>query len=133
MLALVWSALETHGAPFFISTLEKYGGSYIRDRAVQFSSWAVQFKTAQPGLYLLIHLLSSFALVSNGFVEYLAKLGLGLWFRDARGGDSASTSGEEQQSRDEISGSNDSQPLLATTNNLQAADGYGTGGTDRTS
>ena len=104
MLALVWSALEIHGAPFFISTLEKYGGSYIRDRAVQFSSWAVQFKTAQPGLYLLIHLLSSFALVSNGFVEYLAKLGLALWFRDARGGESASTSGEEQQSGDEISG-----------------------------
>ena len=131
MLALVWSALEIHGAPFFISTLEKYGGSYIRDRAVQFSSWAVQFKTAQPGLYLLIHLLSSFALVSNGFVEYLAKLGLALWFRDARGGDSASTSGEEQQSGDEISGSDDSQPLLEAFN--QTTDGYGTGGTDRTS
>ena len=89
LLALVWSVLETHGAPLFISALEKYGGSYIRDRAVQLSSWTLQFKTAHPGLYLLIHLIPSFALVSNGFVEDLAKLGLGLWFGDESEGDSA--------------------------------------------
>ena len=81
--------METHGVPLFISALETYGGTYIRDRTVQFSSWAVQFKTAYPGLYLLIHLIPSFALVSNGFVEDLAKLGLGLWFGDESEGDSA--------------------------------------------
>jgi hypothetical protein len=119
--------LETHGVPFFISALETYGGTFIRDRTVQFSSWAVQFKTAHPGLYLLIHLIPSFALVSNGLVEYLAKLGLGLWLGDESEGDSASTPGEGQYSGNEMSGSDDEQFLLAASNQT---DGYGTGETE---
>jgi hypothetical protein len=129
--------LETHGVPFVISALEKYGGSYIRDRAVQFSSWAVQFKTARPGLYLLIHLIPSFALVSNGFVEYLAKLGLGLWFGDESKEGPTSPPGGGLQPGNEIEGDPMSesdeellqQLIVAASNQTKE---YGTGGTDVT-
>ena len=124
LLAVVWSAVATPAGWCF---------HWI---------WPDQFTTAYPdlsdGLYLLFHLIASDVLVSNGLVEYLAKLGLRQWVgNESKEGPASPPGGglqpDNEFERDSMSGPDDyhlRQPLNLTASNQ--TQGYGTGGTDGT-